>query len=82
MPGSACVLSLCDRSEGRETTAAEDVAHGSGREFGGIGIGRVVGGSELLDQASRPFVGRWNQLVSDTNWEKGRIIQQWREALR
>lgn len=31
-----------------------------------------------LDQ---PFVGRWNQLVSNTNWEKGRIINQWRAAL-
>ena len=27
-------------------------------------------------------MGRWNQLVSNTNWEKGRIIHQWREALR
>ncbi len=35
----------------------------------------------LLDAASLPFVGRWNQLVSNTNWEKGRIIFQWREAL-
>jgi hypothetical protein len=26
-------------------------------------------------------VGRWNQLVSTTNWEKGRIICQWRAAL-
>ncbi len=31
--------------------------------------------------ASEPFVGRWNRLVSTTNWEKGRIICQWREAL-
>jgi len=31
--------------------------------------------------ASQPFVGRWNTLVSTTNWEKGRIISQWREAL-
>jgi hypothetical protein len=35
----------------------------------------------LLDQASTSFVGRWNQLVSNTNWEKGRIVFQWREAL-
>ncbi len=35
----------------------------------------------VLDTASLPFVGRWNQLVSSTNWEKGRIISQWREAL-
>jgi hypothetical protein len=34
-----------------------------------------------LDQASQPFVGQWNQLVSTTNWEKGRIISQWRQAL-
>lgn len=33
------------------------------------------------DQQSRPFVGRWNHLVSTTNWEKGRIISEWRQAL-
>ena len=27
------------------------------------------------------FVGQWNRLVSTTNWEKGRIICQWRDAL-
>jgi hypothetical protein len=35
-----------------------------------------------LDATSLPFVGRWSQLVSNTNWEKGRIIYQWREAMR
>jgi len=34
-----------------------------------------------LQAASQPFVGRWNHLVSTTNWEKGRIITQWRETL-
>ena len=34
-----------------------------------------------LDAASQPFVGQWNQLVSTTNWEKGHIILDWREAL-
>jgi hypothetical protein len=33
------------------------------------------------DTTSQPYVGRWNQLVSTTNWEKGRIIHEWREAL-
>lgn len=35
------------------------------------------------DQAdpAEPFVGRWNQLISTTNWEKGRIISQWRQAM-
>lgn len=32
------------------------------------------------DVAGR-FIGQWNRLVSTTNWEKGRIICQWREAL-
>ena len=36
---------------------------------------------EVVDRKSRPFVGRWVRLVSRTNWEKGRIIQQWRETL-
>ena len=34
-----------------------------------------------LEAASQPFVGRWNRLISTTNWEKGRIIIEWREAL-
>ena len=37
--------------------------------------------SEPVDAESQPFVGRWHRLVSTTNWEKGRIIHQWREAL-
>lgn len=31
--------------------------------------------------ASQPFVGQWNRLVSTTNWDKGRIIHDWRQAL-
>jgi hypothetical protein len=34
-----------------------------------------------VPQASEPFVGQWNRLVSTTNWEKGRIICEWRESL-
>ena len=34
-----------------------------------------------LEKASAPFVGQWNQLVSTTNWEKGKIITDWRNAL-
>ena len=33
-------------------------------------------------QCSRPFVGKWNTLISTTNWEKGEIICKWRETLR
>jgi hypothetical protein len=35
---------------------------------------------DALDAAGR-YVGQWNRLVSTTNWEKGRIICQWRDAL-
>lgn len=35
-----------------------------------------------LDADSQPFVGRWNQLISSTNWEKGRIICDWRANLQ
>lgn len=34
-----------------------------------------------FQQASEPYVGRWHHLVSVTNWEKGRIVCEWREAL-
>ena len=46
--------------------------------------------SESVDQGkvdqqtsdeSALFVGRWNKLVSTSNWEKGRIIHEWRNAL-
>src|SRR6478735_7734535 len=36
--------------------------------------------AELI-AASQPFVGQWNRLVSTTNWDKGRIINDWRQAL-
>src|SRR5438270_10100954 len=38
-------------------------------------------GEARIDEASAPFLGQWNRLVSTTNWEKGRIIHDWRQAL-
>lgn len=35
----------------------------------------------LVVEASTEYVGRWNRLISTTNWEKGRIIAEWRAAL-
>ncbi len=32
-------------------------------------------------ELSQEFVGRWSALISTTNWEKGQIIAQWRDAL-
>lgn len=37
----------------------------------------ATSGEELVAQ----FVHQWNRLVSNTNWEKGHIICDWREAL-
>jgi hypothetical protein len=34
-----------------------------------------------VEEASEAFIGRWNRLVSTTNWDKGRIIYEWRSAL-
>jgi hypothetical protein len=36
----------------------------------------------MIEEASAEYLGKWNRLVSTTNWEKGRIICQWREALQ
>jgi len=36
---------------------------------------------DSLVAASQPYVGRWSRLVSTTNWEKGRIIVEWRASL-
>ncbi len=35
----------------------------------------------VVVEASTEYVGRWNRLISTTNWEKGRIIAEWRTAL-
>ena len=37
--------------------------------------------SLLIDQLSEPIVGKWNVLVSQTNWEKGTLILRWRNEL-
>ena len=37
--------------------------------------------SPLIDQLSQPLVGKWNVLVSQTNWEKGTLILSWRNEL-
>lgn len=42
--------------------------------------GTKSGEQGRVDDASRPFVGKWHTLISTTNWEKGRIIHEWRTA--
>jgi hypothetical protein len=35
----------------------------------------------IIEETSTEYLGRWNRLVSTTNWEKGRIIAEWRKRL-
>ena len=42
---------------------------------------RAVVDGALTKEASAEFLGRWSRLVSTTNWEKGHIINEWRQAL-
>jgi len=35
----------------------------------------------VVEDASAEYLGRWNRLISTTNWEKGRIICEWRQEL-
>lgn len=37
--------------------------------------------TQVADNQSALFVGRWRGLVSQTNWEKGRVIAEWRQSL-
>lgn len=38
--------------------------------------------TQLHNEQSTGFIGKWKTLVSQTNWDKGRVIQQWRDALK
>ncbi|MDR1290115.1 MAG: hypothetical protein LBK06_02825, partial [Planctomycetaceae bacterium] len=54
----------------------------------GVGIGDVGFGEEsmmlnspVVEELSTTHIGQWNNLVSQTNWEKGAVINSWRETL-
>ena len=36
---------------------------------------------QRASQLAEPFVGQWNELISTTNWDKGRIISEWRKEM-
>ena len=46
----------------------------------GTGITPVVVG-DIIDQTTRLWQEKWEKLISRTNWEKGKLIQEWRTAL-
>ena len=60
-----------------ETHHDSESTSGSGDSF----ESRAFEDDPQLAELAKPFVGQWNQLISTTNWEKGRIISRWRETL-
>ncbi len=65
--------------------AYEDVSDSNGSDsLSGVNDSdhvQNVDDDEQLATLATPFVGRWNALISTTNWAKGRIISDWRGAL-
>ena len=45
-------------------------------------LGQWISISAESTDKSQPFIGHWNKLISNTNWEKGEIICNWRETLK
>ncbi len=68
---------LADDTAESPRCAAED------RQDDGATSGEAVFEDDpKANELSSEFVVRWEKLISTTNWEKGRIIYEWREALK
>ena len=75
-------------SEIDETDRSEDAAADESEEVAGPAVGDESEAEEvppekipLIDEIATEFVGFWNRLVSQTNWEKGKVIYTWRTRL-
>jgi hypothetical protein len=64
-----------------ETTPHESAETGQPTEFAPPAESLAEPLTESVVVASEPYVGQWNHLVSTTNWQKGRIIVEWRESM-
>lgn len=65
------------KSNPMEEPFAVFAEEGAGQECGG----QPAAHHELVERTSAEYLGQWNRLVSTTNWQKGRIICQWRAEL-
>lgn len=76
-------LDAAEMADAAEVSSAVEVQEETSDELTEALSGDVP--AELDDpksiELSAEFVGRWSTLISTTNWEKGRIISQWRDAL-
>jgi hypothetical protein len=70
----------CMAAKKRKASADQDTVQDAAVIEAGEAVETAAAPARGEDVAGR-FVGQWNRLVSTTNWEKGRIICQWREAL-
>ena len=70
-------------AEGEFTNSdlADSDSADSGLADSGLADSAAFGTTTDDAELSSQFVGRWNELISRTNWEKGRIINQWRQTL-
>jgi hypothetical protein len=73
-------------AQGVETQVESTHFAHSGNTTAGDDLNSTFTDSALDDpraiEMSAPFVGKWVELISTTNWEKGKIISQWRSALQ
>jgi len=74
-------LAAGETTEEIAVAAATTTADRTENEAGNSNVAKVSVDTGLLLATSAPFVGAWQALVSQTNWAKGKIILDWREAL-
>ena len=67
-------IALIGKNMDVETKTPESVTDASHLEISSDELDSIA-------DSSRPFVGNWQNLISQTNWEKGKIILQWRKEL-
>jgi hypothetical protein len=67
--------------DSREPLGTTEVEHTSSSSIEWSRVAPVDIDDPKSLELSAEFVGRWSTLVSTTNWEKGRIIAEWRDAL-
>ena len=64
-----------------DTAAKEAVGKDSQAETDSTDAENADMENPAIEEACSEYLRSWNHLISTTNWEKGRIIHEWREAL-
>ncbi|MFK7734802.1 MAG: hypothetical protein AB8B50_02170 [Pirellulaceae bacterium] len=67
-----------DQPEGTQLASEELIADGQAVEEQ---VNELSLDDPKTTELSTEFIGRWSTLISHTNWEKGKIISEWRAAL-